>query len=112
MGAREKRVRGGRRLTAALSRSLPAREERAQPNALVRGQRLVEPRSEQLAVVEDHAAPCVNPSGVCTTCSNVDQLTIAPSANAFSATGMNDFSVSAEYVTQFARGIWNWLTNV
>src|SRR5713226_4041181 len=62
--------------------------------------------------VDDHAAPCVYPSGVCTTVSKVDQLTMLPSANDFSATGTNDFSVSSEYAAQFARGIWNWLTYV
>src|SRR6266849_9353331 len=61
---------------------------------------------------DDHAAPCVYPSGVCTTCSKVDQLTMLPSAIIFSATGTNVFSVSSAYCAQFARGTWNWLTNV
>ena len=61
-------------------------------------------------LLDDHAAPCVYPSGVCTTCSKVDQLRIVPSAHDFSTTGTNDFSVSSEYAAQFARGIWNWLT--
>src|SRR5216684_3672290 len=64
------------------------------------------------SVVDDHAAPCVYPSGVCMTVSNVDQLTMFPSANIFSATGTNDFSASSEYAAQFARGTWNWLTYV
>jgi hypothetical protein len=63
-------------------------------------------------VLDDHAAPCVYPSGVCTTCSNVDQLAMVPSAVNFSAIGMSDFSVSSAYAAQFARGTWNWLTNV
>src|SRR6266851_357905 len=62
--------------------------------------------------VDDHAAPCVYPSGVCTTCSKVDQLTMVPSAVSFSAIGTTVFSVSSEYAAQFARGTWNWLTNV
>src|SRR6266481_278880 len=61
---------------------------------------------------DDQAAPCVNPSGVCTTCSKVDQPAMLPSANIFSATGTNVFSVSSEYCAQFARGTWNWLTYV
>src|SRR6266446_815442 len=63
-------------------------------------------------LLDVHAAPCVYPSGVCTTCSKVDQLRIVPSPNDFSTTGTNDFSVSSEYAAQFARGIWNWLTYV
>src|SRR5205807_1444474 len=62
--------------------------------------------------VDDHAAPCVYPSVVCTTCSKVDQLTMAPSAVNFSRIGTMVFSVSSEYPAQFARGTWNWLTNV
>src|SRR6266446_5584682 len=65
-----------------------------------------------LANFDDQAAPCVNPSGVCTTCSKVDQPAMLPSANIFSAMGTNVFSVSSEYCAQFARGTWNWLTNV
>src|SRR5882762_2006572 len=63
-------------------------------------------------LVDSHAAPCVYPSGVCTTCSNVDQPTIVPFAIIFSAIGTTVFSVSSEYAAQFARGTWNWLTNV
>src|SRR5260370_11582360 len=36
-------------------------------------------------LLDDHADPCVYPSGVCTTFSKVDQLTMLPSANIFSA---------------------------
>src|SRR6267143_917350 len=53
---------------------------------------------------DDEAAPCVNPSGVCRTCSKVDQPGMLPSANVF--------SVSSEYCAQFARGTWHWLTTV
>ena len=61
-------------------------------------------------LLDDHAVPWVYPSEVCTTVSEVDQLIIEPSASDFSRTGMIDFSLSYEYVAQFARGIWNWLT--
>src|SRR5437016_14069223 len=61
---------------------------------------------------DDHAAPCVYASGVCRTCSKVDLLTMFPSANDFSIIGTSVFSVSSEYCAQFARGTWNWLTNV
>src|SRR5260370_22627076 len=63
-------------------------------------------------VLADHAAPCVYPSGVCTTCSKVDQPVMVPSAVNFSKTGTTVFSVSSEYPAQFARGTWNWLTYV
>jgi hypothetical protein len=63
-------------------------------------------------VLEVHAAPCVYPSGVCTTVSNVDQPLMLPSAVNFCAIGMNDFSLSSEYAAQLARGTWNWLTYV
>src|SRR6266436_1050604 len=62
--------------------------------------------------VDDHAAPFVYPSGVCMTCSKVDQPRMVPSAVIFSATGTNVFSVSSAYCAQFARGTWNWLTYV
>src|SRR2546429_9939522 len=62
--------------------------------------------------VDDHAAPCVYPSGVWTICSKVDQLRMVPSAVNFSAMGTIVFSVSSEFAARFARGTWNWLTNV
>src|SRR5882724_465272 len=62
--------------------------------------------------VEDHAAPCVYPSGVCTIVSKVDQPPMVPSAVNFSRIGTTVFSESSEYPAQFARGTWNWLTNV
>jgi len=37
---------------------------------------------------------------------------MVPSAVSFSAIGTTVFSVSSEYAAQFARGTWNWLTNV
>src|SRR5271165_544946 len=56
-------------------------------------------------LVDDQDAPCVYPSGVCTTCSKVGQLMMLPSAAIFCATGMKFFSVSSAYCAQFARGI-------
>src|ERR1700686_1771047 len=63
-------------------------------------------------VGDDHAAPCVYPSVVCTTISKVDQPTIDPSVVNFSRMGTTDFSLSSAYAVQFARGTWNWLTYV
>src|SRR5436309_1324050 len=63
-------------------------------------------------LVDSHAAPCVYPSGVWTTCSNVDQPMIVPLAVSFSKMGTTVFSLSSEYDAQFARGTLNWLTNV
>src|SRR5438477_10284898 len=37
---------------------------------------------------------------------------MVPSAVNFSRMGTTVFSVSSEYPAQFARGTWNWLTNV
>src|SRR5260370_41939898 len=63
-------------------------------------------------VLDDHAAPCVYPSLVCTTDSKVDQPMMVPSAVNFSRIGTTVFSLSSKYPAQFARGTWNWLTNV
>src|SRR5258707_9326209 len=37
---------------------------------------------------------------------------MVPSPVSFSRIGTIDFSLSSEYAAQFARGTWNWLTNV
>jgi hypothetical protein len=44
------------------------------------------------------------------TCQLVNSLVERFITKDFSTNGTNDFSVSSDYVAQFARGIWNWLT--